>query len=63
MPSCTPADRNAGKNPISLVRQSGKREKIPAVLEVRELKYLLSQLENPTPLIVFSNLGDGIAHL
>jgi site-specific recombinase XerD len=51
------------KNPISLVRQSGQREKIPAVLEVRELKNLLSQLENPTRLIVFFNLGDGIAHL
>ena len=47
-------------NPISLVRQSGKREKIPDILEIQELKGLLSQLENPTRLLVFLIAATGL---
>jgi integrase len=47
-------------NPISLVRQSGKRGKIPAVLEIQELKDLLSKLENPTRLLVFLIAATGL---
>lgn len=36
----------AEKNPISLVRQSAKREKIPEVLTVDEIRALLSELES-----------------
>ena len=32
------------KNPISLVRQSAKRKRIPEVLDVNELKKLLSEI-------------------
>ncbi len=34
----------ADKNPIKLVRQSAKRERIPDVLELREIQLLLSKL-------------------
>lgn len=33
------------KNPISLVRQSGKREKVPVILEVAELHRLFDELQ------------------
>lgn len=33
------------KNPISLVRQSGKREKVPVILEVAEMHRLFDELE------------------
>jgi site-specific recombinase XerD len=32
------------RNPIKLVRQSAKREKVPDVLELAELQLLLSKL-------------------
>jgi integrase len=47
-------------NPISLVRQSGKRQKIPVVLELQELKDLLPRLENPTRLLVFLIAATGL---
>lgn len=47
-------------NPISLVRQSGKREKIPAVLEIQELKSLMSRLKNPWRLLVFLIAATGL---
>ena len=34
-------------NPMTLVRQSSKREKLPDVLELDELKKLLAELEHP----------------
>jgi integrase len=37
----------AEKNPITLVRQSAKRLRTPDVLDVDEIKALLSQLEEP----------------
>jgi integrase len=42
-----------GKNPISLVRQSGKRQRQPEVLEVGEIRALLSKLESPFSTMVF----------
>ncbi len=47
-------------NPISLVRQSGKRRKIPVVLEIQELKDLLSQLKNPSRVLVFLVAATGL---
>lgn len=41
-----------GKNPITLVRQSAERLKVPAVLEPAEIQSLLSQLEAPYRLMV-----------
>jgi site-specific recombinase XerD len=35
------------KNPISLVRQSPKRERIPQVLDVGEVRSLLTELQHP----------------
>ena len=35
-------------NPISIVRQSAKREKMPDVLDAEELKKLLAELQNPS---------------
>ncbi len=47
-------------NPISLVRQSGKRGRIPVVLEIQELKDLLSQLKNPSKVLVFLIAATGL---
>ena len=43
----------AGKNPITLVRQSAKRRRVPEVLPVEELNALLSQLKEPFRTMVF----------
>jgi integrase len=48
------------KNPISLVRQSAKREKMPDVLDVEELKKLLAELQNPARAIVFLTAATGL---
>jgi integrase len=42
-----------GKNPISLVRQSAKRERQPEVLDVNEIRLLLSRLVAPFSTMVF----------
>jgi integrase len=49
-----------GKNPISLVRQSAKRQKLPDVLELDELKKLLAELENPARALVFLTAATGL---
>ena len=48
------------KNPISLVRQSAKRQKLPDVLELGELKKLLAELENPARVLVFLTAATGL---
>jgi integrase len=48
------------KNPISLVRQSAKRQKLPDVLELDELKKLLAELENPARALVFLTAATGL---
>jgi integrase len=48
------------KNPMTLVRQSAKRQKLPDVLELNELKMLLGELANPARLLVFLNVATGL---
>jgi integrase len=48
------------KNPMSLVRQSAKREKLPDVLELEELKKLLGELQDPARLLVFLTAATGL---
>jgi len=48
------------KNPISLVRHSAKRQKLPDVLELDEVKKLLAELENPTRVLVFLTAATGL---
>ena len=50
----------AEKNPISLVRQSAKREKLPDVLELEELKQLIAALKNPARALVFLTAATGL---
>ncbi len=45
---------------MKLVRQSAKRERIPDVLEVEELRSLLSQLEQPDNLMVLLDVSTGL---
>jgi integrase len=47
------------KNPISSVRQSGKREHVPDVLEVEELAVLLNALDLRERTAVFLDFGTG----
>jgi integrase len=47
------------KNPISSVRQSGKREHIPDILEVEELAALLNALDLRERTAVFLDFGTG----
>ena len=49
-----------GKNPILLVRQSAKRQKIPECLETEELRALLSQLDRCFRLMVFLDATTGL---
>jgi integrase len=48
------------KNPIKLVRQSAKRERIPEVLELHELQLLLSKLEVRERTLVLLDAGTGL---
>jgi len=48
------------KNPITLVRQSAKRQKLPDVLELDELRLLLGELANPARVLVFLNVATGL---
>ena len=48
------------KNPMTLVRQSAKRQKLPDVLELDELRLLLGELANPARLLVFLNVATGL---
>ena len=48
------------KNPMTLVRQSTKRQKLPDVLELDELRLLLGELANPARLLVFLNVATGL---
>lgn len=48
------------KNPITLVRQSAKRQKLPDVLELDELKKLLAELQNPARALVFLTAATGL---
>jgi len=45
---------------MTLVRQSAKREKLPDVLELDELKKLLAELENPVRALVFLTAATGL---
>jgi integrase len=47
-------------NPMTLVRQSAKREKLPDVLELDELKKLLAELENAGACVGLSDRCHGI---
>jgi integrase len=49
-----------GKNPMSLVRQSAKREKLPDVLETTEVQKLLGELQNPARSMVFLAAATGL---
>jgi integrase len=48
------------KNPISLVRQGAKRERIPEVLDVSEIKALLTQLQYPYKAMVLVAAATGL---
>jgi integrase len=48
------------KNPILLVRQSAKRQKVPEYLEVEELRALLSQLDRCFRVMVFLDAVTGL---
>lgn len=48
------------RNPITLVRQSAKRQRIPDVLEVGEIKALLAELEEPVKTMVFLAAATGL---
>jgi integrase len=50
----------AERNPITLVRQSAKRLRTPDVLDVDEIKVLLSQLEDPFWTMVFLAAATGL---
>jgi len=49
-----------GKNPITLVRQSAERLRIPEVLEPSEIQSLLSHLETPYRLMVLLAVTTGL---
>lgn len=48
------------QNPITLVRQSAKRQRTPDVLEVAEIKALLEELQEPFRTMVFLAAGTGL---
>ena len=48
------------RNPIALVRQGAKRERIPDVLDADELKKLLSELQQPYKTMVFLAATTGL---
>jgi integrase len=48
------------KNPISLVRQSAKRERMPDVLTAAEISALLSELREPSRAAVFVAISTGL---
>ena len=48
------------KNPISLVRQSAKRKKMPDILYAEELQKLLFELPNPALVLVFLTAATGL---
>jgi integrase len=48
------------RNPITLVRQSAKRQRIPDVLEVGEIKALLAELDEPAKTMVFLAAATGL---
>jgi integrase len=48
------------KKPITLVRQSAKRQKTPDVFTSDEIKLLLAELENPAHLLVFLTAATGL---
>ena len=49
-----------GKNPITFVRQSARRQKIPAFLGVEELKALISQLDEHFRVMVLLDASTGL---
>lgn len=48
------------KNPITLVRQSAKREYIPDILDVEELRSLITELDYPYKAMVFLAAATGL---
>ena len=49
-----------GRNPILLVRQSAKRQKIPEYLDAEELRTLLSELDRSFRVMVFLDAATGL---
>jgi integrase len=47
-------------NPITLVRQSAKRERLPEVLDVGEISSLLTELQYPYKAMVFLAAATGL---
>ena len=48
------------KNPIALVRQSAKRERVPEILDVQEIQSLLSELHEPYQTMVLVAVSTGL---
>ncbi len=48
------------RNPISLVLQSAKRQRIPEVLDVEEIGALLAELQHPYRIMVFLTAATGL---
>src|SRR6202040_4407229 len=48
------------RRPLTLLRASAKREKLPDVLELDELKKLLAELETPARALVFLTAATGL---
>jgi integrase len=48
------------RNPITLVRQSAKRQCVPDVLEIAEIKGLLAELQEPAKTMVFLAASTGL---
>ena len=50
----------ASRNPITAVRQSAKRSKIPTILTVQEIQALLKHLEDPCRIMVLLGVSTGL---
>ncbi len=48
------------RNPISMVRQSSKRQKVPTVLNIEQIKALLEHLKNPGKTAVLLDILTGL---
>jgi integrase len=48
------------KNPMSMVRQSAKRQKVPTVLNIEQIKALLEHLEDPGKTAVLLDILTGL---
>ena len=48
------------KNPMSMVRQSAKRQKVPTVLNIEQIKALLEHLKEPDKTAVLLDILTGL---